>query len=95
MRCNLLLVLNSFGHTYKTRFTEEDIFRKPTNKTWIPNNNHHSIETFIEATHNEINSEIEETKQPNYSNLSGKEQKVLQELQSRDNIAIADKVAWL
>ena len=35
-------------------FTEEDIFRKPTNKTWVSYNNHHGIKAFIEATHNEI-----------------------------------------
>ena len=28
----------------KTCFTEKDIFRKSTNKTWIPNNNQHSTE---------------------------------------------------
>ena len=51
------------------------------------------IEIFIEATRNEINNEIEKTKRPNYSNLSLKEQKALQELQSRDDIVIreADK----
>ena len=48
------------------RFTEEGIFRKPTNKTCVPNNNHHSIEIFIEETRNEINNEIEKTKRPNY-----------------------------
>ena len=48
---------------------EEDIFRKPAKKTWVLNNNHHSIETFTEATHNEINNEIEKTKRPNDSNL--------------------------
>ena len=74
----------------KARFTEEDIFRKLTNKTCVPNNNHHSIETFLEATRNEINNEIEKTKRPNYSNLSAKEQKALQELQSRDDIVITD-----
>ena len=42
----------------KDRFTEEGIFRKWTNKTWFPNNNRHGIETFIEATRNEINNEI-------------------------------------
>ena len=68
----------------------EDIFRKPTNKTWVPNNNHHSTETFIEVTRNEINNEIEKMKRPNYSNLSVKEQKALQELQSRDDIVITD-----
>ena len=28
-------------------------FKKPTNKNCIPTNNHHSIETFIEAIRNE------------------------------------------
>ena len=38
--------------------TEENIFRKPTNKTWIPappKKNHHTIEISIEATNKEIN----------------------------------------
>ena len=74
----------------KDRFSEKNIFRKPTNKTWVPDNNHHSIETFIEATRNEINNEIIKTKRPNYSNLSVKEQKALQELQSRDDIVITE-----
>ena len=34
--------------------TEEDIFRKPNDKTWIPPKNHHTVETFIEATNNEV-----------------------------------------
>ena len=25
----------------KDRFSEENVFRKPTNKTWVPDNNHH------------------------------------------------------
>ena len=74
----------------KDRFTEEGIFRKPTNKTCVPSNNHHSLETFIEGTRNEINNEIEKTKRPNYSNLSVKEQKELQVLQSKDDIVIAE-----
>ena len=39
-----------------------------------------SIETFIEATRNEVNNEIEKTKRPNCLNVSVKEQKALQEL---------------
>ena len=74
----------------KDRFTEEDVFRKPTNKTWIPKNNHRSIETFIEATRNEINNEIKKTKRPNYSNLSVKEPKALQQLQSKDDTVITE-----
>ena len=69
----------------KSRSTEEDIFRKPANKTWFSNNNHHSIET-----RNEINNEIEKTKRPSYSNLSIKEQKALQELQCSDDILIVE-----
>ena len=69
----------------KAHFTEEDIFRKPTNKTWVSNNNHHSVETFIEATRNEINNEIEKTKRSDYSNLSVKEQKAFQELHTTEN----------
>ena len=44
------------------------MFKKPTNKTWVPNNIQHSIETYIEATRNEILDEIEKAKRPNYSN---------------------------
>ena len=55
----------------------------------VPNNNHHSIETFIEATHNEINNEIEKTKRSNYSNLSVNKQKELyKSYKSRDDIVI-------
>ena len=66
---------NSKNPKHKSRFTEEEIFREATNKTSVPNNNHHNIETFIEATPNEINDKIEKTERPNYSNLSVKEQK--------------------
>ena len=74
----------------KARFADGDIFIKPTNKTWVPNNNHYNIETFIEATRNEINNEIKNTKRNNYSNLSVKEQNALQELQSRDDIVTTE-----
>ena len=66
------------------------ILRKLTNKTSISNNNHHIIGTFIEATRNEINNENEKTIQPNYPNLSVKEQKSLKELQSRDDNVITE-----
>ena len=35
-------------------------------------------------------TKFKKTKRPNYSNLSVKEQKALQELQSRDNIVISE-----
>ena len=46
--------------------TEEDIFKKPNDKTWIPQKNHHTIETFIEGTNNKINKEIAHIKPPKY-----------------------------
>ena len=73
------------------------ILRKLTNKTSISNNNHHIIGTFIEATRNEINNENEKTIQPNYPNLSVKEQKSLKELQSRDDNVITEllpRITW-
>ena len=55
---------------------KEYMFRKPTDKTWIPKKNHHTIETFIEATNKEISKEIAHIKPPKYSNLSKGEQKL-------------------
>ena len=77
----------------KNLSSEEDRFKKPTNKNWIPTNNHHSIETFIEATRNEIKEKVEETQPLKYSNLTIKERKAMQELQSRKSTVItnADK----
>ena len=48
----------------------------------IPTNNHHSIETYMEATHNEIQEKIEKIRSSKYSNLTIKEQKAMQKLQS-------------
>ena len=70
--------------------SEEDRFKKPTNKNGIPTNNHHSIETFIEATYNETKAKVEETLPSKYSNLTIKEWKAMQELQSRKDTVIAD-----
>ena len=57
--------------------SEECIFKKPTNKNWIPTNNHHSIGTFIEATRNEIQEKTEKTRPSKYSNLTIKERKAV------------------
>ena len=48
--------------------------------------NHHTTETFIEATNTEINEEIAHIKRPKYSNLSKGEQKALEDLQEKDDI---------
>ena len=78
--------------------TEEDIFRKLTEKTCILPENLHTIETFMESTNNEINEEIAHIKPPKHSNFSKGEQKALDDLQERDDIVIviADKGGqWL
>ena len=70
--------------------TEQDIFRKPTDKTWIPKKNHHTIETFVEATNSEINGEIAHIKPPKSSNLLKGEQKALEDLRERDDVVIVN-----
>ena len=64
--------------------------KKSTNKSWIPTNNHHSIETNIEATRNEIQEKMEKRRPSKYSKLTIKEWKAMQELQSRNDIVITD-----
>ena len=56
------------------------MFRKPADKTWILSKNDHTTETFIEATNNEIREEITHIKPSNYSILSKREQKALDDL---------------
>ena len=46
-----LLKVHFKNHVSKARFTE-DMFRKATNKNWVPNNRGTSIEIFMEATRN-------------------------------------------
>ena len=46
----------------KNLSSEEDRFKKQTNKNWIPTNNHRSREIFIEATRNEIQEKTEKTR---------------------------------
>ena len=65
--------------------------RKPTDKTWISQKNHHTIKTFIEATNNEIKEEIGYAKPPKYSNLSKQEQKSLADLEERHDIVKAQR----
>lgn len=46
-----LLKVHFKNHVSKARFTE-DMFRKATNKNWVPKNRGTSIEIFMEATRN-------------------------------------------
>ena len=52
--------------------------------------NHHTIETFMEASNNEINEKIAHIKPPKYSNLSKGKQKALASQQEKDDITIAN-----
>ena len=61
--------------------TEEDILRKLTGKTWISPKNHHTIETFIDATNNKVIKKTAHIKPPKYSNHSKGEQEALEHLQ--------------
>ena len=74
----------------KSSLLKKDRFKKPTNKNGIHTNNHHNIETFIEATRNEIQDKIKKTRASKYSNLTVKERKAVQKLQSRHHIVITD-----
>ena len=74
--------------------TESDIFRIPTDKTWVVPKNHHTIETFTEAKNNEIIEEIVQIIPPKYSDFQKESKKDLQkDLPERDEIVIvnADK----
>ena len=62
----------------KNLSSEEDRFKNLTNKNWIPTDNNHSIETFIEKTRNEIQEKTEKTRLSKYSNLKIKEWKAMQ-----------------
>ena len=67
---------------------------RPKKNNWIPTKQHHSIETFIKATRNEIQQKIEKIRPSKYSILTDQERKAMQEMQSRNDIVItkADKV---
>ena len=58
------------NHQY---LTEDGIFKKPSSKSWISPEKHHTVKTFTEATNNHIDAIIKKRKRPKYSNLSEKE----------------------
>ena len=61
----------------KNLSSEEDEFKKLTNKNWVTTKKHHNIETFIQAILNEIQDKIEKTRPSKYLNLTTKEQKAM------------------
>ena len=58
--------------------TEDQLFKPKTKKKWRPDKNHHTVETYMEATKNAL-----ETEEPNnsknkyYNNLTKGERKAL------------------
>ena len=61
----------------KSLSSEENEFKKLTNKNWVTTKKHHNIETFIQAIRNEIQDKIEKTRPSKYSNLTTKEHKAM------------------
>ena len=55
-----------------------------------PFKKHHTVETFIKDTNNDIDATIKKLKRPKCSNLSEKEQKPLEEVKVRDEIVITN-----
>ena len=74
--------------------TEEQLFKPKTNKKWKPDKNHHTVETYIDATKNALETEEQNnSKNKYYNNLTKGERKALKELADRNDIIItkADK----
>ena len=74
--------------------TEEQLFKPKTNKKWKPDKNLHTVETYIDATKNALETEEQNnSKNKYYNNLTKGERKALKELADRNDIIItkADK----
>ena len=70
--------------------TEEDIFKAPSNRNWLPSETHHTVQTFIEASSNDIETEkVKEVKLAK-RNLTSEEITALNQLKNRDDIVISN-----
>ena len=66
------------------------------NKTWTPNDNHHTVETFTQAFPNDLEKEEKILKQIPRMNLSKKEKVALKTLSKReDNIITKAEAPFL
>ena len=63
--------------------TKEEIFRKPPNKKCAPNKNQHTSEIFVEPRKNGIKNKLQTICACEYTNLSKKEPKALEERKQR------------
>ena len=78
-------------HCNHKHLTEDEIFKKPSSKTWFPQKNKkNTVERIIEAKNNDIDPELKKLKWPKYSNLSEREQKAPEELKLRDGTVITN-----
>ena len=68
---------------------EDQLFKPKTNKKWRLDKNHHTVETYIEATKNAVETEEQNiNKNKYYNNLTKGERKALKELADRIDIII-------
>ena len=69
---------------------EDQLFKPKANKKWRPDKNDHTVETYIEATKNALETEEQNNnKNKYYNNLTKGERKALKELADRNDIIIA------
>ena len=73
--------------------SEDQLFKPKTNKKWKPDKNHHTVETYTEATKDALETEEQNNNKNKYYNLLKGERKVLKELADQNDIIItkADK----
>ena len=55
--------------------TEDQLFKPKTNKKQRPDKNHHTVETYIEATKNALETEEQKNKDKYYNNLTKEKEK--------------------
>ena len=67
---------------------EDQISKHWSNKKWTPNKNHHTIETYIEATERERKQQEDIKDNKGYNNLSKDERIAMKELSDHTDIII-------
>ena len=70
--------------------TEDQIFKPQSNKRWTPKKNHHTIETYIEATERELKQQGDISDNKGYNNLSKGKRIAMKELSDHTDIIITE-----
>ena len=68
--------------------SETTRFKPPTNKPWVPQQVHHTVNTFVEAFENDIKEDLSTVKPRNSNNINKDELKTLDNLKNRTDINI-------